>query len=558
LPNLKTLIFLQAYDDARPGNRPLKNNFKWTREVESPITTALSDTFQIPPQTTQSLFSGTVTLTQDNTTQYSLTLPAFQTSIYQLTNTGGTAPTFRTLRSIGTDSSSQVTTSVNGPILTYTFAAATGARFSGSVSGLTSPFTVTANTIGTGGNSVLLVGDGSSSLHNLIIEWNTANPSNQITLTAGDDSQIPSNGGNVQLSGGITTPVVASYTGIPTGCDFTVVLTAVTNGTTGNSILLTGDGTSSINTLISNWNTANPSNQVALTSGDGSQVPNPAAPIQLSGGVSPAYAHFTGSVQTTSTGITITANTPGSPGNSIVITGDGTSSFATLISNWNTANPSNQITLTAGNGAQIPANHASLALSGGIAAPNLSTVQPGDDVLIGNAFNSLNQGLTGIWQVISKTSNSFSVVNPTGYTEGPITLGSSFANQVRIFSSAGVQIGDTLVISSGFSPVSWNNYVITLVTDSYLQFSYAGSLPTETGIVTEVAVYSTAKSMIYMESDQSLTVLINDSVTGPIILPTVTVGQIFPGLFLLNGNVYSLSVTNNSLNTATVTLLSSE
>jgi hypothetical protein len=145
-----------------------------------------------------------------------------------------------------------------------------------------------------------------------------------------------------------------------------------------------------------------------------------------------------------------------------------------------------------------------------------------------------------------------------GYTEGPITLGSSFANQVRIFSSAGVQIGDTLVISSGFSPVSWNSYVITLVTDSYLQFSYAGSLPTETGIVTEVAVYSTAKSMIYMESDQSLTVLINDSVTGPIILPTVTVGQIFPGLFLLNGNVYSLSVTNNSLNTATVTLLSSE
>lgn len=317
---LKTLIFLQAYEDASCYNSrtsPQRNNFKWTREInDESISNALSETFQIPAGVTQSLFSGSRTLTQDGTTQYSIALVPFNTSLYQLTNSGGTAAGFRILRTIGTDSTSQVTTSINGPILTYTF---------------------------TGG-----------------------------TL------------------------------------------------------------------------------------------------------------------------------------------------------------------------------------------PSLSSVVPGDNVLIGSDFNPLNQGTTGIWQIISTTSNSFSVVNPNGYVEGPITLGSGFANQLRIFSGSGVQIGDTLVISSGFSPVSLNAYTITLVTDYYVQFSYAGSLPAEGPITTEVAVYSMAKSMIYMEADQNVELFINGADSGPIINPPVSNGKALPGLFLLNSTVWSLSISNNSINNANVTLLSTE
>lgn len=321
MATLKTLVFLQGYEGSpssscSSSNAPSKNFFKWTRENQSSISQALSETFQIAPGESQTLFSGTVALTQDNTTQYSLALAPFQTSIYQLTNTAGTAPTFRTLRTIGSDATTQVTTSVNGPILTYTF---------------------------TGG-----------------------------TL------------------------------------------------------------------------------------------------------------------------------------------------------------------------------------------PNLASVQPGDNVLIGNDFSQFNQGSTGIWQIISKTTNSFSVVNPTGYVEGPITLGSGFANQVRIFSAAGVQIGDTLVISSGFSPVSWGSYQITQVVDNYLQFSYLGQLPSETSITTEVGVYSVAKTMVYMESNQNLTVTLNGGSPGPTIVPIVSNGSVFPGMFLLNGITYSCAVTNNSINTANVTLLSAE
>lgn len=317
---LKTLIFLNAYEDSSSsgscsgGNQPNKQNFRWTRETTNiGISSALSETFQIAPNATQTLFSGTRTLTQDGTTQYSLALAAFQTSIYQLTNTGGAVPTFRTLRAIGTDATTQVTTSINGTVLTCTF---------------------------TGGTM-----------------------------------------------------------------------------------------------------------------------------------------------------------------------------------------------------------------------PSLGSVLPGDQVLIGNAFNQLNQG---IFTIISTTSTSISIVNGTGYIEGPITLGSGFANQLRIFSADGVQIGDTLVISSGFSPVSWNSYSVTQVTDYYLQFSYTGVLPTQSAITTEVAVYSMAKTTVYVEADQNCEIFLNGANSGPILTPLVSNGKIYPGLFLLNSTVYSLSMTNNGITPANVTLLSAE
>jgi hypothetical protein len=392
---LKTLIFLNGYEDSCPSNQPQKQNFRWTREISNAsITNALSETFQVAPAATQVLFNGVRTLTQDNTTAYSLALAPFQSSIYQLTWVGGTAPAFRTLRSIGADATTQVTTSVNGPILTYS-APGTYASFTGLVSGLTTSVTITANTL----------------------------------------------------------------------------------GVTGNSVALTGDGTSSVNLLISNWNTANPSNMITLTTGDGTQIPSLSAVIQLAGG-STAF--------------------------------------------------------------------------------NLSSVQPGDDVLIGSDFNALNQGATGIWQIISVTPTSFSVVNPSGYVEGPITLGSGYANQVRIFSAAGVQIDDTLAITGGFSPVSQNAYKITLVTDYYIQFSYTGNLPAEGPITTEVAIYSMAKTMVYMEVDQNTQLIINGGTPGPTITPLVSNGYVNPGLFLLNATVYSLAVYNPSINVANITLLSTE
>jgi len=76
----------------------------------------------------------------------------------------------------------------------------------------------------------------------------------------------------------------ASYTGIPAGCATSVTVTAANGGTVGN-ITLTGDGVKDIATLISDWNTANPTNTVTLTSGSGIQVPTALATLPLTGGV---------------------------------------------------------------------------------------------------------------------------------------------------------------------------------------------------------------------------------------------------------------------------------
>jgi len=78
--------------------------------------------------------------------------------------------------------------------------------------------------------------------------------------------------------------VAASFSGQVAGMTTDVDLLADVAGAAGNSILLTGDGSTDIDDLIAAWNLANPSNTVSLTSGDGSQIPDLAEEIQLADG----------------------------------------------------------------------------------------------------------------------------------------------------------------------------------------------------------------------------------------------------------------------------------
>jgi hypothetical protein len=476
-------LFLQAYDDARASNAPSRSPIRWNRDLNgvSVLNPSTVD-YTIDPGTTQILFSSIRTLLQDLTTEYSLALLPLSTTTYVLSWVGGTAPNFRTPRVLATDATTQITTSVNGPVETFTITStfATYASFTGLIAGMTTSVTITANTIGTVGNSVVLDADGTSSISTLITAWNTANPSNTITLTSGDGTQIPSAG------------TYAMYSGTPTGATTPVMLQAVTIGSPGNSIALVGDGTSTIATLISNWNIANPSNQVSFTSGLESQTPAIGATIDLSGGEFP-----------------------------------------------------DTITLTGGTAAQ-PLN---LVTSG---------VVVGDYVTIGTQFNISNQGT---FQIIAVTPSSFSVINPTPIVEGPITLGSSYATQLQIYGATGVQVGDTLVISSGFSPVSWGSYVITAVFAESLQFSSTAVLPQEGPITTEVTIYSDAKQFIYIEANNPIGVSLNGSANitiQPFLLTSCGCAKNEPGMLMLKSTIYSISVTNSGINTVNITLAACE
>ena len=75
------------------------------------------------------------------------------------------------------------------------------ANYDGTPAGATTPINITANVSGPGGN-ITLTGDGTSTVAQLIAAWNLANPTNTVTLTAGDGSQIPTNATPITLGGG--------------------------------------------------------------------------------------------------------------------------------------------------------------------------------------------------------------------------------------------------------------------------------------------------------------------------------------------------------------------
>lgn len=74
----------------------------------------------------------------------------------------------------------------------------------------------------------------------------------------------------------------ATYTGIPAGCTTEITITSVDNGIKG--ISLAGNGVNNINLLISNWNSYNPSKELILSSGDGTQILANKAKIDLTNG----------------------------------------------------------------------------------------------------------------------------------------------------------------------------------------------------------------------------------------------------------------------------------
>jgi len=568
MSKLSLMVFLNAYEDRFPSNSPSRNNFKWNRDLNSIlVNNPTNRAATVAPGETLSLFSGMRTLLQDGTTQYTLALAPFQTSIYRLSWAAGTKPDFRTPRVTGADATTLVNVAVNGPIVTFTSSSGLFATFTGLIPGMTSSVTLTANTLGAGGNSIDIAGDGASTISALISAWNTANPGNQVTLTHGSGAQIPS------LS------TFASFNGLTAGVTTSVTVTANSAGTVGNLVSLVGNGSSTISALITAWNAAHLSNQVTLTSGDGTQIP--------SAGVAAAYTGV-GTPTGLSTPVTITANTAGINGDSIELLADGVLNVNQLIANWNIADPSNTISLTSGNGSQIPTFGTTFTLVGGtdpgeidlsggldnsmqLAGGAASTpfdliadgVVVGDQVAIGTNFNPLNQGT---FTIISLTATSFTVENLTGTNEGPIALNSDFANQIAIFSAAGVQIGDTLVISGGFSPASWGSYDITSVSAEFVQFSSTSALPAEGPILTEaITIYSNAKSLVYIESDSVLDVILNTVDIGQIEpfmisnanLPSLPLTAI-PGIFMLKSTIYSLAVTNNGINPANITFLAVE
>lgn len=186
---------------------------------------------------------------------------------------------------------------------------------------------------------------------------------------------------------------------------------------------------------------------------------------------------------------------------------------------------------------------------------NFAAVQVGDYVRIGDQFNQLSQGE---YKILAKTTTSFTIENTAASAEGPITLGSTFADQIQIYSAAGVQVGDILVISQGFSVVTRGSYKVTSVGANFVEFYSTAVLPEEDNIqTTGIAFYSSAKNLVYLETNQKSSVLINGTDVSKI-EPFIINDSTQPGVFMLKSTIFSLEVQNTSTDTALLFLATIE
>jgi hypothetical protein len=185
---------------------------------------------------------------------------------------------------------------------------------------------------------------------------------------------------------------------------------------------------------------------------------------------------------------------------------------------------------------------------------SLSAVVVGDEVRIGSFFNVANQGK---FKILSVIAGQFTIENASGQAEGPILLDTDFANQVVIQSAAGVQVGQKVKISSGFSSVSFGTYEITDVSPASIELYSIKSLPSETDVSSDLQIFSNSKKFLFVESDKKTSLLI-DGAAGGAIEPFAIGTSLKSGMFLRNSSMYSASITNESQETATIYYMSGE
>lgn len=127
-----TIFYINAYADPTSSTTPSRSFVRWQRQNNDlPCSKPISQELYLAPGETQTLFDGTVSLSQDGTTQYSISPKAGSVGTYVLQWVGGTNPVFRTARTTGADATTQVQVTLNATIATYTSIGGTPFNFTG-------------------------------------------------------------------------------------------------------------------------------------------------------------------------------------------------------------------------------------------------------------------------------------------------------------------------------------------------------------------------------------------------------------------------------------------
>lgn len=118
---MNLLVHVNAYEDETNTNSPTMSNVKWHRELQGiDISEPESKSLKLNAGQSLTLFSGTVSTSDDNTTTWDISLKAGSTNVYRISHSGGTAPNFRTAKTSGADATTEVTVAKNAKLLTFT------------------------------------------------------------------------------------------------------------------------------------------------------------------------------------------------------------------------------------------------------------------------------------------------------------------------------------------------------------------------------------------------------------------------------------------------------
>lgn len=170
-------------------------------------------------------------------------------------------------------------------------------------------------------------------------------------------------------------------------------------------------------------------------------------------------------------------------------------------------------------------------------------------------FNTLNEGF---WVVLAKGSvnavanKSLTLARLTGEdfeaVAETVTLTSN--DQLIAFSASGVQRGDTVKISSGFSSITQQSFIITDVTPTWIEFISTSNLPLEEDILptaSGLVIYSDAKRFLRVEADQPCIVRLNgDTGNTNELEPRAPGDETQCGYLEKWGPVWSLVIVNKS------------
>jgi len=152
-----------------------------------------------------------------------------------------------------------------------------------------------------------------------------------------------------------------------------------------------------------------------------------------------AYALFTGVIPGTSTSVSIVANWPGTAGNSIALAFNGSTTISAQIAAWNIAHPTNEATLTSGDGSQTPTS-GTTTLSGGINAGSSLVADSSTYVHFTPTSATVAGALAGIDMALASVGSGSQKVDKF------VLNGTDITNKFVTLSSTPAISGDTILL----------------------------------------------------------------------------------------------------------------